>query len=228
MRKLALPTRIFIVTAGLALAGAVDPVYAFADDEARRAILDLRQQLQQQSEQNQRARLQLADQIQTLQQEVAQLRDQLELASRQPVSPTLAAAQTPNAPADTSTNDPQEQATYDRGLDQFRKGQYKEAAETLAAFVTRYPSSPLTATAQFYLGSSYYALKDFKNAIQRLSAMVQDSPSHPRASDALLVIAGSQVELNNRAGAKTTLERIVRDYAGTPAANTAKNRLQLL
>ena len=228
MRKLALPARISMMALGLSLGAVTHPVWAFADDEARRAILDLRQQIQQQNEQNQRARLQLADQLQALQQEVTQLRGQLELESRQPTNPTLAAGPTPNIAADAAVGDPQEQAAYNLALDQFRKGQYKEAAEALAAFVIRYPNSPLAPTAQFYLGSSYYALKDFKDAIQRLSAMVQNNPNHPRASDALLVVAGSQVELNNRVGAKTTLERIVRDYAGTPAANTAKNRLQLL
>ena len=83
MRNNVLSLRPLIASAGLALAALAAPVQAFADDEARRAILDLRQQVQQQNEQNQRARLQLADQIQALQQEVAQLRDQLELVSRQ-------------------------------------------------------------------------------------------------------------------------------------------------
>ncbi|MET0184213.1 MAG: tol-pal system protein YbgF, partial [Achromobacter sp.] len=59
------------------------PAHAFSDDEARKAILDLRQQVQQMNEQNARARLQLADQMQSMQQEVMQLREQLELVSRQ-------------------------------------------------------------------------------------------------------------------------------------------------
>ena len=71
MRNNVLSLRPLIASAGLALAALAAPVQAFADDEARRAILDLRQQVQQQNEQNQRARLQLADQIQALQQEVA-------------------------------------------------------------------------------------------------------------------------------------------------------------
>lgn len=228
MRNLVLPLHLCKVALGLALASGAQSVWAFADDEARRAILELRQQIQQQTEQNQRARLQLADQLQSLQQEVTQLRDQLELVSRKQISPAPAAGQNANASAEADASEPQEQAAYDHAIDQFRKGQYKDAAESLVAFGTLFPDSPLASTAQFYLGSSYYALKDFKNAIERLSAMVQNSPNHARAPDALLVIAGSQVELNNRAGAKTTLERIVREYPNTPAANTAKNRLQLL
>ncbi|MBP6707111.1 tol-pal system protein YbgF [Achromobacter sp. Marseille-Q0513] len=228
MRDNVLSLRPLIASAGLALAALAAPVQAFADDEARRAILDLRQQVQQQNEQNQRARLQLADQIQALQQEVAQLRDQLELVSRQqPGAKGGGAAGSANPPG-ANAGDPQEQAAYDGAIDLFRKGQYKEASESFAAFTALYPASQLAPSAQFYLGSSRYALKDFKGAIEQLTSMVQKAPDNARAPDALLVIAGSQIELNNRAGAKTTLQRIVRDYPSAPAAGTAKSRLQLL
>ena len=229
MRDYVLSLRPLMAATGLVLAALAAPAHAFSDDEARKAILDLRQQVQQQNEQSQRAKLQLADQIQALQQEVAQLRDQLELVSRQQPSANKPGGAAGGAhPPGATAGDPQEQAAYDGAIDLFRKGQYKEASESLAAFTALYPASQLAPSAQFYLGSSRYALKDFKGAIEQLNAMVQKAPDNARAPDALLVIAGSQIEMNNRAGAKTTLQRIVRDYPTTPAANTAKSRLQLL
>ncbi|MPT38144.1 MAG: tol-pal system protein YbgF [Achromobacter sp.] len=229
MRDTVLSLRPLLAATGLVLAALAAPAHAFSDDEARKAILDLRQQVQQQNEQNQRAKLQLADQIQALQQEIAQLRDQLELVSRQQPSGNRPGGAPGGAnPPGATAGDPQEQAAYDGAIDLFRKGQYKDASESLAAFTALYPASQLAPSAQFYLGSSRYALKDFKGAIDQLNAMVQKSPDNARAPDALLVIAGSQIELNNRAGAKATLQRIVRDYPTTPAAGTAKSRLQLL
>ena len=228
MRDNVLSLRPLMAATGLVLAALTAPAHAFSDDEARKAILDLRQQVQQQNEQSQRAKLQLADQIQALQQEVAQLRDQLELVSRQQPSAKPGGATGSTNPPGASAGDPQEQAAYDGAIDLFRKGQYKEASESLAAFTALYPASQLAPSAQFYLGSSRYALKDFKGTIEQLNAMVQKSPDNARAPDALLIIAGSQIELNNRAGAKATLQRIVRDYPTTPAATTAKSRLQLL
>ncbi len=224
--------RLLAVTASLAFAAMAAPASAFADDEARRAILDLRQQVQQQNEQNVRARLQLADQIQSLQQEIAQLRNQLELVSRQQTSPAQGQqgqqSTHPGNPPGVSAADPQEQAAYDGAIDLFRKAQYKEASESFAAFSALYPNSALAPSSQFYLGSSRYALKDFKGAIEQLNTLVQNAPNDARAPDALLVIAGSQIELNNRAGAKATLQRIVSEYPQTPAAKTAQSRLQLL
>jgi tol-pal system protein YbgF len=228
LRKLA-------IASGLITLAIAAPAQAFSDDEARKAILDLRQQVQQMNDQNSRARLQLADQLQSLQQEMAQLRDQLELVSRQQPNSQQGGQpqqqqpqQNPNNPAGASAADAQEQAAYDGALDLFRKGQYKDAAGALAAFTALYPNSQLAPTASFYQGSSRYAMKDFKGAIDQMTAMVKNSPDNARAPDALLVIAGSQIELNNRPGAKATLQRIVKEYPTTPAAATAKSRIQLL
>ena len=196
---------------------ASQPAHAFADDDARKAILELRQQIKTMTEANQRSRMQLADQIEGLEQEVTRLRGIIEQIGRPG-----------GAKPDDKAEDPREQSAYDGAMEQFRKGEYKESSDSLMAFLTLYPESNLAPSAMFYLGSSRYALKDYKGAIDRLTLLSQKFASHPRAPDALLVIAGSQIEMNNRAGAKVTLQRIVKDYKGTPAADTAAKRLQLL
>jgi tol-pal system protein YbgF len=197
---------------------------AFTDDEARKAILDLRQQIRSMNEANQRARIQLSDQIEALGQEIVRLRGDIEQLGR----PASAGGATGGRAADPRSQDPREQAAFDQSMESFRKAQYKETVQNLTAFLTLYPDSKLAPTAQFYLGSSRYAMKDFKGAITTLQAMVQKYPKEPRAADALLMVASCQIELNNRAGAKTTLQRIVKDYKGTPAADTAAKRLPLL
>ena len=202
------------------------PAKAFADDEARRAILELRQQIRQMNEQNTQARLQLADQIDTLRSEVVSLRGQVEKlswqASGQGQNNAPAGQQSPHAA------DPQEQAVFDSAMDAYRAGQYKPAADAFAGFLAAYPSSVLAAEVRFYEGSSLYAVKNFKASIQKLQAFVKASPQSPRAADALMVTASSQIELNDLSGAKTTLQRIVKDYPQSEAAETARSRLKLL
>lgn len=202
------------------------PAKAFADDEARRAILELRQQIRQMNEQNTQARLQLADQIDTLRSEVVSLRGQVEKlswqASGQGQNNAPAGQQSPHAA------DPQEQAVFDSAMDAYRAGQYKPAADAFAGFLAAYPSSVLADEVRFYEGSSLYAVKNFKASIQKLQAFVKASPQSPRAADALMVTASSQIELNDLSGAKTTLQRIVKDYPQSEAAETARSRLKLL
>ncbi len=220
------PSNVFrstIATLLLASTMAISPsAHAFADDDARKAIVELRQQIKSMQEANHRARIQLSDQIEALENEVMRLRGSMEQIGR-PGGPTGGA----RAP-DAKSEDPREQAAFDQSMESFRKGQYKETVDTLMAFMTLYPDSNLAPTALFYLGSSRYAQKDFKGAMTQLQGMVQKYPDQIRAPDALLVIAGCQIELNNRPAAKATLQRIVKDYKGTPAAETATKRLQLL
>ena len=216
---------------GLTFCGGVllsHTAFAFADDDARKAIVDLRQQIRTLTEANQRARIQLADQVEALEQEVMRLRGDMEQLTRpggaRGTSSTAGGGRAPDA----QSQDPREQSAFDQSMETFRKGQYKETIQNLTAFMTLYPDSTLTPTAQFYLGSSRYALKDFKGAMGTLQAMVQKYPTQQRAPDALLMVAACQIELNNRPGAKVTLQRIIKDYKGTPAADTATKRLPLL
>ncbi len=214
----------FAGSLAIVLALAATPAHAFSDDEARRAIIDLRAQIKQINEQNQQARLHLADQIDMMRQEIAGLRGQIEQLSRRP--PT--GNQPANAPQDRQTADPQEQAAYQAAADLYRSGKYPEAASAFAAFTQAYPDSELSGDARFYLGSSQYATRDFKESVKTMQDLVQARPQDPRAPDALLVAAASQIEINDLAGAKASLQRIIKDYPDTSAAETAKSRMKLL
>lgn len=203
------------------------PAHAFADDEARRAILELRQQVRQMHEQNQQARFLLADQIETLQHEIADMRGQMER-MRFELDINKRAGQDQAGGSSIQVSNPREQAAYDNAMGLFRSGKYKEAAQGLNGFLQDYPSSELATEAKFYLGSSMYATKDFKGAVAQLQKLTQDTPDDPRAPDALLIVAASKIELNDMAGAKASLQQIVRDYPESSAADTAKSRLELL
>jgi tol-pal system protein YbgF len=200
------------------------PALAFSDSEARKAILELRAQLKQVTEQNQQARLQLADQVDMLRNEIISMRGQIEqLHYASQASASLNASQN-----ERQATDPQEQAAYDAAAEQYRSGKYKEAAAGFAAFAQAYPESQLAGEANFYLGSSQYATRDFKGSIKTMQTLVSTQAKDPRAPDALLVAAASQIELNDLKGAKASLEQIIRDYPETSAAETAKSRLKLL
>ncbi len=211
--------------AALLLAFASQTAHAFADDDARRAILDLREQVHQMNEQNRHIRLDFAEQLETLKQEIMSLRGQLEQLQH-----TTARAR----PADDGLEDARrvmnsaEQLAFDRPMDMFRDGKYQEAAAGFDNFLSAYPTSALAVQARFYRGSSQYAIKDFQASIKGLNELVEAHPEDARAPDALLIIATDQVELNELAKAKSTLERIVRDYPDSTAAGKAKERLNLL
>lgn len=212
----------FAVFTGILLLGSALPSYAFTDDEARRAILELRQQIRQMNEQNQHARLLLADQVESMRQEIAQLRGKVETLDWK-------SSQSQQNQQDLSLiSDPQEQAAYEAAMDLYRNGQYQEAASGFGTFIDAYPSSSQIDEVRFYEGSSLYASKRFSAAIQKLQALINNNPQGDRASDALMVIASSQVEMNDLPSAQSTLKRIAAEYPDSSAAETARSRLELL
>lgn len=203
------------------------PAFAFADDDARRAILDLREQVHQITEQDRRIRLDFADQLDMMRQEVMSLRGQIEQL-KWASDLERRSSQDQSGGVSTQVADPLEQAAYESPIALFRSGKYKEAADGFDTFLNAYPDSQLAPEARFYRGSSQYATKDFKASIAGLQELISLTPQDPRAADALLIIAASQIELDDLAGAKTSLQRIVKEYPDTSAAQTATDRLQLL
>jgi tol-pal system protein YbgF len=232
----------------------------FGDDEARKAILDLRQQVTDLAdrdskqlsdlgkrldrvEQGQSGQLELANQIDGLRQDIARLRGQVEqltndLATLQRRDKDLYTdldarlkklePQAVTVDGRTAQIDRGEQGAYDTALSQFRASDFRTAISSLQAFVARYPDSPFAASAQYWLGSSYYALKDYKSSVTAQQVVVDRYPDSPRTPDALLNMAASQVELNDRVKAKATLNRVLKDYPDSDAAKLAKDRLAAL
>lgn len=204
---------------------AAPQAWAFtADNEARQAINDLRQQVRVLTDTTQRVNIQMSERIDMLELEITRLRAMVEeLGGRPP-----GAGQAQNGSSSERASSAAEQDAFDGAVEFYRQGKVKESAESLKAFMTLYPNSPLAPTAMFYLGSSQYASKNYRDSIAVLRDMVSRFPEHARAPDALLVIAGAQFELNDRAGAKATLQQIVKNYGSSAAAKTAQQRLKML
>lgn len=233
------------VLAAMLTAIAAAPAHAQlfgGDDEARQAIIKLRQEMGEVRSEGQRGRLQLATQVEELQRQVELMRGQIETLSKQltdslqaqrNLSQDLSEQQQRGLPGSPDAASllgasGEEQTAYDQAIDLFRNGSYKESAAALGQFVQRYPESSYAPTAQFYWGSSLYALKEYQSAIGQLQTMIKNWPDSSRAPDALLVIAGSQIELNDLNGARATLQRIISQYPNSQAATTARDRLSLL
>jgi len=142
-------------------------------------------------------------------------------------SPAPAAAGTPPAQA-ASAPQTAETGAYEAAQNQRRIGNYPGAIAAFQNFIVQYPKSPLAPRAQYWIGDSYYNLRDFKSAMaaqQKLIATYPDSPSVP---DALLNLASSQLELGDTAGAKKTMDGLVARYPVSEAAEKAKRRLATL
>lgn len=236
------------VLAALSLAPLQAGAALFEDEEARRAILDIRARLNNmQNEINAKAdktnSLDLNTQNEQLRQEIARLRGQIEILTNELANTQKRQKdfyvdldarlrkmepQTVTVDGKEFSVEQAEQRSYDAALAYFKAGDYKNAGAAFYDFTRRYPNSGLAPSAHYWLGNTYYAQRDYKNAISAQQMVVKNFPDSPKAADALLNIASCQLELKDRPGARKTLETLVAQYPGSPAAQTAQERLAAL
>jgi tol-pal system protein YbgF len=230
---------------------AAAPAHAiFGDDEARKAILDLRNRMTEQDKRIeaqsaeiariQRNQLDLVSQIEALKQEIARLRGQNEALTNEvavlqkrsrdtyvELDGRLKSLEPKPVTLDgkSVTVGRDEQGAYDAALVLFRAGDFQGAIRSLQTFLVRYPQSAYVPSAHYWIGNAHYALKDYKNAIVSQQIVVDRFADTPRAPEALLNIAASQDELKQRAAARTTLQRLLKEYPDSESAKVAKERL---
>lgn len=125
--------------------------------------------------------------------------------------------------------DPQlESRSYEAALTQFREANYPTAIVGFNGFIKAYPDSTLASNAQYWIGYSYYALKDYKTALAHQQKLLAVYPASNKVPDALLNIATNQLALDDTTGARKTLEDLVAKHPGTQAATLAARRLSTL
>lgn len=225
----------------------------FEDDEARRAILELRQRVDVLQQVNQRSGddnsqvrrslLDLQTQIETLRMEHAKLRGQNEQLLRdvadlqrrqkdiaQGVDERLRQFEPAKVTVDglEFQADADEKRDFEAALAVFRAGKFADAKTAFAGFVRQYPRSGYVPSARFWLGNAQYAAREYKEAIGNFKVLLSEAPGHARAPEAALSIANCQIELKETRTARKTLEDLLRDYPQSEAAVAAKERLSRL
>lgn len=206
----------------------------FSDDEARKAILEMRKSVQA----SQAAILDLQNQIEKLRTENAQLRGQIETLQKQTDDLTKNQKtyyqdldnrltrfepQTVEVEGVTGVVQPGERAAYEEALSAFQNNQLKKADTDLNAFIRKYPSSPYLPLALFWSGNTKYALKDYNGSINQLQILITRFPGHQRVPAAMLTLGNANLESGKKAVAKKVLSDLITKYPDSEAAKEAKS-----
>ncbi len=240
----------------LALLGCLGSAEAglFDDEDARKAILELRQKVQEtqsrleeetrrsneDSAQLRRSLIELQNQLDAARSDIARLRGQNEQVARD-----LSEVQRLQKDATQSLDERlrkleparvlvdgreflaefSEKRDYDAAMNIFRKGDFGPVQLVFVEFLNRYPKTGYRQSALFWLGNAQYATRDYKDAVASFRALVAMGGEHMRLPEALLAIANCLLELKDSKGARKTLEDLIANYPGTEAAQAAKERL---
>lgn len=231
-----------VALAAAVLASVSAQAALFEDEEARRAILDLRQRVERQGEeiQNfQRSLLEQQNQFEALRAETARLRGEKEeltqeLRRAQELSQGVDDRLKKFEPAKVKVDgvefvaEPAETKAYEDALAIFRKGEFGAASTAFNDFIKRNPKSGYVVPSLFWLGNAQYANRDYTNAIKNFNTLLAKAPSHMRAADAMLSVANCQLDLKDIKAARKTLAEVVKAYPHTEAAAAASERLAKL
>ena len=230
-------SRAFCLSAAVICLSASNSAWAlFSDDEARKAILEIRKTLAT-------TQLELQGQIDKLKAENSELRGKIEELEKQ--GEDISTSQktyyqdldtrlgnfeprTVTIEGVSGTVQPGEKKTYDDALKAFQAGNLKKADDGFSAFANKYPKSPYLPLALYWSGNSKYANKDYAGAISQLQSLIKKYPNHPRIPGAMVTLGNSQLENGNKTAAKKTFNEVIAKYPDTEAAKDAQQLLSAI
>jgi tol-pal system protein YbgF len=146
-----------------------------------------------------------------------------------PTSPAEARPQTPPAPVvPAEPPKPKDVELYDRSLALFKEGKHEEAIQSFKDFLKKYPKSDRADNALFWVGESYFALKQYEQAILTFNDVIKNYPKGNKVPSALLRQSLAFVEINDKTSARLLLRKIIKDYPNSSEAKIAAKKLETL
>jgi len=121
-----------------------------------------------------------------------------------------------------------EQSIYGQAFDALKAGNYTVAISGFQDFLNQYPSSPLAPNAEYWLGEAHYVNRDFSAAESAFQGVLDKWPSSGKAPDAMLDLGNTQLAQGKTAKGRATLKQVASQFPGTDAANRAQTRLKQL
>lgn len=243
-----------VMTALALSAGGAHAQLFGGDDEARKAILDVRAKLEQAETARRQRETELTEQISQLRRSLVDLNTQLEqlrgeqanlrgtneqlrnevaVLQRQQrdmvqaVDDRLRKVEPQKVTVDGREFDAsaEEQQQYNDAVTLLRQADFVSAASAFQDFQKRFPRSGYTPSAQYWLGNAQYGKREYREAITTFRSFVGAHPDHPRVPEALLAVANCQVELKDTRSARRTLEDLIKAHPQAGAATSARELL---
>ncbi|HEY7887209.1 MAG TPA: tol-pal system protein YbgF [Steroidobacteraceae bacterium] len=118
-----------------------------------------------------------------------------------------------------------EQSIYGQAFDALKAGSYSVAISGFQGFLKQYPSSPLAPNAQYWLGEAHYVNQQFAAAEVDFQTVLDNWPTSGKAPDAMLDLGNTQLAQGKTSKGRATLRQVVSQYSGTDAAMRAQKRL---
>lgn len=115
---------------------------------------------------------------------------------------------------------------YRKAIMAYGRGAYSEARQGFQNVFDVEPAGDLADNALFWIGETYFAVKDYNNAVRYYARVITDYADQNKAPDALYKTALAQERTGDLALARKTLQQVIDRYPYSTSASTAKQELQ--
>lgn len=196
----------------------------------------------------------MQQQLDTMQQEVNELRGSIELHNYQlerildrqrelyaeidkrmtnmVPAPTGAAIEAVNGSAQTNDGEAyseNENEAYDKAVNLILKDKlYEQAIPAFQSFLQTFPNSAYASNAHYWLGQLLFNKQDWLAASVQFQALITNYPDSNKRADAMLKLGITEIERANTARAKQLWEQVITEYPDSPSSKLAEKRLKNL
>jgi tol-pal system protein YbgF len=117
---------------------------------------------------------------------------------------------------------------YEEAWRLLERKDYRVAVARFKDFLKKHPNSDYADNAQYWIGESYYALKEFDQAILEFDAVRRKYPKGDKVPAALLKQGFAFAELGDKVDARLILQELINRYPQSQEAVKAKQKLKAL
>jgi tol-pal system protein YbgF len=132
------------------------------------------------------------------------------------------------APTVTAPPSGNEQQDYEAAFQLMKRGDYTAASQAFRSFIIKYPGSSLSDNAQYWIAESNYFTRNFQLALKEFLLVMEKYPESGKVPDAMLKAGYTYYELGDWANARKYLGDIIARYPNTRLARSAQSRLDLM
>ena len=130
--------------------------------------------------------------------------------------------------SDSSSN-LSETASYEQALNLvLKQKRYDEAIPVFSAFTKNYPNSTYSANANYWLGQLLYNKGEFNSSKEAFNTVVDRFKESNKRGDSLVKLGMIAEKTGNPSFAKTYYQRVLKEYGNSAAARIAQNQLNAL
>lgn len=119
-----------------------------------------------------------------------------------------------------------EREVYRSAFGLLKVRRYEEAIAELKAMLKSHPNGQYTDDALFWLGETYYVIRDFEAAATQYDRLIANHPKSPRLPSAMLKLGYIYEQLGDSAAARTAFDALQRRFPETTEARLANDRIE--